>query len=149
MDADAFAFHAAEPGHLAFCELVDGSGKLYTHLLVCELPYQIKGYKFVLQSVVDKVFGHYWPVVWSQGGMRAVDQSSDFFYHSFFQSGIQASVDTGISFVSAYPGTYILCALRQEGGALYRMFGFVNRYLKGSYKSLARVVVGRIVERLQ
>ena len=32
MDPYSLAFHTAEPGHLAFCELVDGSRQLGTHL---------------------------------------------------------------------------------------------------------------------
>ena len=32
MDPDALAFHAAEPGHLAFGELVDGCRQLGAHL---------------------------------------------------------------------------------------------------------------------
>ena len=149
MDADAFAFHSAEPGHLPFRELVDGGRELGTHLVVCEFSCYVKCHEFVFQSVVDEIFSHYRSVVWSQCRMRAVDQSSDFFYHSFFQSGIQASVDTGISFVSAYQGTYVICVLRQEGGALYRMFSFVYRYFKCSDQPFARVVVGRVVEGLQ
>ncbi len=34
MDADAFAFHAAEPCHLAFGELVDDGGELGAHFFV-------------------------------------------------------------------------------------------------------------------
>ncbi len=34
VDDDAVAFHAAEPGHLAFGELVDGVGEEGTHLIV-------------------------------------------------------------------------------------------------------------------
>ena len=33
VDGDAFALHAAEPCHLALCELVDGGGELRAHLL--------------------------------------------------------------------------------------------------------------------
>ena len=36
MDADAFALHSAEPGHLTFGELMDCCGQLGAHLLECE-----------------------------------------------------------------------------------------------------------------
>ena len=39
--ADPLAFHSAEPGHLTFCELVDGGGELRAHLFVCQLSSDI------------------------------------------------------------------------------------------------------------
>ena len=37
VDADAFAFHSAEPRHLAFRELMYGRSQLSTHFLICQL----------------------------------------------------------------------------------------------------------------
>lgn len=38
MDADAFALHSAEPGHLTLGKLMDRGGQLGAHLLECEFP---------------------------------------------------------------------------------------------------------------
>ena len=56
MDGDAFALHAAEPCHLALCELVDGGGELLAHLLESEFSYQIECNELVFQSVIYQVF---------------------------------------------------------------------------------------------
>ena len=53
MDADAAALHSAEPGHLAFGELMDGGSEGLLHLVEAEFAGEIEGDEFVLKAVVD------------------------------------------------------------------------------------------------
>ena len=55
VDGDALALHAAEPCHLALCELVDGGGELRAHLLESEFSDEIERNEFVFQSVIYQV----------------------------------------------------------------------------------------------
>ena len=59
VDADAFALHSAEPGHLPFGKLVDGGGELRAHLVVGQFPDDVLGDEFVFESVVYEVFRCY------------------------------------------------------------------------------------------
>ena len=59
VDADAFALHSAEPGHLPLGELVDGGGELCAHLLVGQFSDDVLGDEFVFESVVYEVFRSY------------------------------------------------------------------------------------------
>ena len=47
VDADAFTFHAAEPCHLAFGELMDRCGKLRAHFFQCEFSGHMEGDELV------------------------------------------------------------------------------------------------------
>ena len=149
VDGDAFAFHSAEPCHLAFCELVDGCGQLCAHLLEGQLADYVLGHELVLQAVVDKVFCRNRFVVRCQRGMGSVNQPFDLLYHTFFESGIQALVNLCISDFSAYQGAYVVSVFRKIARALDRMFGFVYRDLQSADEALAGVVVGVVVQRLQ
>ena len=59
VDADAFAFHSTEPGHLPLGKLVNGGGELRAHLVVGQFPYDVLGDELVFESVVDEVFRCY------------------------------------------------------------------------------------------
>ena len=52
MDGKTAPLHAAEPGHLALGELVDGIGKEDVHLVVGEFPQHILRDEFVFKAVV-------------------------------------------------------------------------------------------------
>ena len=39
-----FAFHSAEPGHLAFGKLVDGYGELFAHLVEGEFSDEVESF---------------------------------------------------------------------------------------------------------
>ena len=88
-------------------------------------------------------------------GIRNVGVIMQKNYHSLMDhlgSGKEWDLHTrqnGLFILPPFSTRYIICVLRQEGGTLYRMFSFVDRYLKGSYKSFARVVVGCVMKRLQ
>ena len=159
MDADAFAFHAAEPGHLPFGKLVDCGCQLASHLIVCEFAYQVLCHEFVLQSVVDQIlcadrFGVRGVLVLINGmgivqsRMRAIQQAADFIYHSFFKTGIQAGVDFGVANIARNQSANVICLFRQEGGSLYRVFCFVNSYFECADQALAGVVVSAVMKRL-
>ena len=104
VDADAAAFHSAEPGHLAFGKLVDGGGEGLLHLVEAEFAGEIEGDEFVLKAVVDEVFGR-------DGGSggerlagervgvrgRAFEEAADFIDHTFAQAGVKTSVDAGVA----------------------------------------------------
>ena len=47
-DVESHAFHAAEPGHLPFGELVDGGVELRDHIAVVQFAYKILGDKLIL-----------------------------------------------------------------------------------------------------
>ena len=58
--------------------------------------------------------------------MGAVEEPADLLDHPFFDSGVEASVDSGVAFLAGYQCTYIICILRKEGCALHRVFGFID-----------------------
>ena len=135
MDADALALHAAEPCHLAFCELVDGGGELGAHLVEGELSGQVEGDELVLKSIVDQVFRR-----------DAFEQAADLFGHTFLKTGVKPPVYAGVAFLAGDQCADVICVLREEGGACYGVLRFVKCYLQGSYETLARVVVGGVME---
>lgn len=90
MDADAAAFHSAEPGHLAFGELVDGGGEGLLHLVEAEFAGEIESDEFVLKAIVDEVFGRDGGSGWDwfagervRVSGRAFEEAADFLYHTF------------------------------------------------------------------
>ena len=87
VDDVAVAFHSAEPGHLAFGELVDGVGKEGAHLVVGEDAEDVLGDEFVFQSVVDEVLC----------GDAAVQKAADFVHEAFCQARIQPRVDARVA----------------------------------------------------
>ena len=59
MDMRAPSFHAPEPRHLSFGELVNRDLQLADHLVVGQLPGDVKGQEFVFQPVIDEIFRFY------------------------------------------------------------------------------------------
>ena len=49
-------FHATEPGHLAFRELVDGVGEQHPHLFITEDAQDVLSDEFIFKAVINKVF---------------------------------------------------------------------------------------------
>ncbi len=102
MDFDSVAFHAAEPGHLAFGKLVDGVTKAYCHLLVVVLAQYKFRNKLIFKSIVDKVVG-----------LDAFQKAADLFYQPFPEPIFQADVYPADAFFSGNQRTYIIYALRK------------------------------------
>ena len=113
MDADAFAFHAAEPGHLTFGELVDGCGELDAHFLQGKFADYVLRNELVFKTIVDEVFGWDRLVVRRECRVGAVDQSADFLDHAFLNSGVEPAVDSGVPFVAGHQCADVICVLRQ------------------------------------
>ena len=82
MDFDAVAFHAAEPGHLAFGKLMDGVAQGNLHVLVGEFSQDVLRYKLVLKAVLDKVLRR-----------DRFQQAADFLHQTFLQALFQPPVD--------------------------------------------------------
>ena len=57
MNPYAFAFHAAEPGHLALGELMDRGRELGAHFVEGEFADDMLRHEFVLESIIYEVFG--------------------------------------------------------------------------------------------
>lgn len=153
MDADAAAFHSAEPGHLAFGKLMDGCGEGLLHLVETEFAGEIEGDEFVLQAVVDEVFGRDRGTGWGwfageRVGVRwrAFEEAADFIYHTLAQAGVKTSVDAGVAELAGDECADVVCLLGQECRTVHRVLRLINRNFKGSNQALAGVVVGAVVE---
>ena len=84
VDGGAAFFHAAEPGHLALGELVDGDFQLAEHFFFGQLADDVLGDEFVFQAVIDEVFGV---------NALLVDKAAHLVDHAFVQTGAQAAAD--------------------------------------------------------
>ena len=89
MDPDAVTLHAAEPGHLALGELVDGVGEEDVHLVVGKLSQDILCNELILKAVPDQVIGR----------DAVVQQAPDLFDEAVFQAFVQPAVDAGDAFL--------------------------------------------------
>ena len=98
VDADAVAFHAAEPGHLALGELVDGVGEEDAHFVVGEFSQHILRNEFVFEAVPEEVVG----------GDAAGQETLDFFDETVFQAFVQAAVDTRDAFFACDEGADVV-----------------------------------------
>ena len=87
MNPDAFAFHAAEPSHLPFGELMNGYGEEPAHFVVLKDSCQIQGHELVLQTVINQVLCRNAPV----------EKFPDFVYKAFLQTYVKSLVNTGIA----------------------------------------------------
>ena len=96
MDGDSRALHPAEPGHLAFCELMDGGGEFLFHLVIAQLPCQIEGDELVLQPVGYQALGR----------NTFVEEAPDFLYHSLLEAGVEPGVNAGVADLAADAGAY-------------------------------------------
>ena len=103
MDADAVALHAAEPGHLALGELVDGVPEEDVHLLVGQLPQKILRNEFILKTVPEQVFGR----------DTAVQEALDLFDETVFQALVQPAVDAGDALLAGDEGADVKGLLRK------------------------------------
>ena len=81
--------------------------------------------------------------------VSAIQQSSDLFHHTFFQTGVEPAVYLCIALLARYQCTYIICVLGKEACAVDRVLSLINRYFQGADKALACVVVGGVVKRLE
>ena len=84
MDRGAALFHAAEPGHLALGELVDGDFQLAEHLFLGQLVDDVLGDEFVFQTVVYQVLGV---------DALVVDEAAHLVDHALIKAGPQAAAD--------------------------------------------------------
>ena len=135
MDVEAAFLHAAEPGHLALGELVDGGFELTDHLVVGELAGEVEGEELVLQAVIDQVLG--WDVA-------LVEQATYFIDHT----GIEALTQTAGDTLTAHL-TIDLCAYDETGhggiaGELLGMGAIVIADLNLADGSLAGIGIGNI-----
>ena len=103
MDADAVAFHAAEPGHLAFGELVDGVGEEDVHLVVGEFPKHILRNELVFKAVPEEVVGR----------DAAFEEALDFLDEAILEALVQAAVDAGDALLAGDEGADVEGLLRQ------------------------------------
>ena len=103
MDADAVAFHAAEPGHLALGELMDGVREQDMHLIIGEFSQYILRNELILKTVPDQVLGR----------DAAVQEALDFLDKAVFQPLVQAAVDAGDAFLAGDEGADVEGLLRQ------------------------------------
>ena len=87
--------------------------------------------------------------VWSECRVCTFQQAFDLFHHSFFQTGVQTTVNSGVSLVAAHQGTYVICILRQECRPVHRMLRFVYGNLQSTDQTFAGVVVGAVVQGFQ
>ena len=106
---------------------MDGGGELCAHLLVGQFSDDVLGDEFVFESVVYEVFRCYgldfrgvfriirytYHRCFDECRMGTVQQTSYLFCHSFFQTGIQAAVNSCISFVTADQSAYVVCVFRK------------------------------------
>ena len=74
---------AAEPGHLALGELLDGVAQFFDHLLVADLPGQVPGQVFVFQAELDHEFF----------ADTLVQKGADFIHHALLQALFKPLVD--------------------------------------------------------
>ena len=91
-----FPFHASEPCHLSFCELMDGNGEQVAHLFIREHACQVQCDEFVFQSVVYQIFCR------QPGG----EQTPHFVYQTVFKSRVEPPVYAAVAFLAAHECAY-------------------------------------------
>ena len=114
---------------------MDGGLEFDDHLVVGEGAGEVEGDVFVLEAVVEEVFGL----------ESAVEEAADFVYQAFVEAGAEAAVDAGVAFVARDGDADVFRLFGQEFRADHGVRLFPDGDFEGADEALARVVVGGVV----
>lgn len=120
---------------MAFGELVDGGLEFEDHFVVGEGAGEVEGDVFVLEAVVEEVFGL----------ESAVEEAADFVYQAFVEAGAEAAVDAGVAFVARDGDADVFGFAREKSGASHGVRFLVEGDFQGADEALAGVVVRGVV----
>ena len=129
VDEGALGFHAAEEGHLALGELVDGGGEEGEHRVIVNDAQHVLGHELVLEAVVDELFRPY----------AAVQEAFDLFYEASFEALAEAAVDAGIPLLNGHEGADEIGLL----GAVFCPFDRVLFLVEGDLEGSDKATLGK------